>query len=413
MPKLIPFKVYRFRWTILSIYMFLVAVNQMLWITFAPITSDATKYYGVSDIWIGILSMCFMIVFVVVSIPASWIIDKYGIRVGVGIGAAFTGIFGLLRGFVTTDFDLLLMAQVGIAIGQPFILNAITKFAARWFPIEERATAAGLGTLAMYVGILAGMILTPYLIIGSGIGGMLYIYGIIAMVAAVVFVVFAKEGPPTAPCRPDQEERSLVYDGIKNIFKVKDFNWLLFIFFIGLGVFNSVTTWIENILNPRGFSNTQAGITGGLMIAGGILGALIIPILSDRYRKRTPFIILALSGATICLVGITFATSYWLLLVSGAGLGFFLLSSGPIGFQYGAEITYPTSEGTSNGMMLLMGQISGIAFIFAMDIFKSAETGSMTIPLMVLIGLMAIGILVSTRLKESSLMNKESVHKAA
>jgi len=413
MPKPTIFKVYRFRWTILSIYMLLVAVNQMLWITFAPITSDATKYYGVSDIWIGILSMCFMIVFVVVSIPASWIIDKYGIRVGVGIGAAFTGIFGLLRGFVTTDFDLLLMAQIGIAVGQPFILNAITKFAARWFPIEERATAAGLGTLAMYVGILAGMILTPYLIIGSGIGGMLYIYGIIAMVAAVVFVVFAREGPPTAPCRPDQEERSLVYDGIKNIFRVKDFNWLLFIFFIGLGVFNSVTTWIENILNPRGFSNTQAGITGGLMIAGGILGALIIPILSDHYRKRTPFIIIALAGATICLVGITFATSYWLLLVSGAGLGFFLLSSGPIGFQYGAEITYPTSEGTSNGMMLLMGQISGIAFIFAMDIFKSPETGSMTIPLMVLIALMAVGLLVSTQLKESSLMSKESVHKAA
>lgn len=412
MPDSTPFKVYRFRWIMLSIYMFLVAVNQMLWITFAPITSDATKYYNVSDIWIGILSMCFMIVFIVVSIPASWIIDKYGIRVGVGIGAAFTGIFGLLRGLVTTDFELLLIAQIGIAIGQPFILNAITKLAARWFPIEERATASGLGTLAMYVGILAGMILTPYLIIGSGIGGMLYIYGIIAVVSAVIFIVFAKERPLTPPCRPDQEERSLVLDGLKNIFTVKDFNWLLFIFFIGLGVFNCVTTWIENILSPRGFSTTQAGIAGGLMIAGGILGALVIPILSDHYRKRTPFIILALSGATISLVGITFATSYGLLLLSGAGLGFFLLSSGPIGFQYGAEITYPTSEGTSNGMLLLMGQISGIAFIFAMDSFKSAVTGSMTTPLVVLIVLMALSILASTFLKESSLMNKEKLQKA-
>ncbi len=413
MQSTIPFKVYRFRWTILVIYMFLIAVNQMLWITFAPITSDAVSYYGVSDIWIGILSMCFMIVYVVVSIPASWIIDKYGIRVGVGIGAAFTGIFGLLRGFVTTDFDMLVIAQVGIAIGQPFILNAITKFAARWFPIDERATAAGLGTLAMYVGILVGMVLTPYLIIGSGISGMLYIYGIIAMVTAAVFMVFGKEGPPTAPCRPDQEERSLVFDGIKNIFKVKDFNWLLLIFFIGLGVFNSVTTWIENILNPRGFTNTQAGITGGLMIAGGILGALVIPILSDRYRRRTPFIILALVGSTLCLAGITFATAYWLLLVSGAGLGFFLLSSGPIGFQYGAEITYPTSEGTSNGMLLLMGQISGIAFIFGMDMFKSPVNGSMTMPLVLLIVLMGISALISTRLKESAMMKKEEVHKAA
>ena len=190
---------------------------------------------------------------------ASWIIDKYGIRIGVGIGAVLTGVFGLLRGLVITDYNLLLISQIGIAVGQPFILNAITKMAARWFPIEERATASGLGTLAMYIGILAGITLTPYLTLGSGISGMLYIYGVISVVAAVVFILVSKEGPPTAPCRPDQEERSLVYDGLKNTLQTKDFNWLMVIFFIGLGVFNCVTTWIENILGPRGFSTTQAG----------------------------------------------------------------------------------------------------------------------------------------------------------
>lgn len=406
MPK-IDFKVYGTRWMMLTIYMFMVAVNQLLWITFAPITGEATKYYGVSDLRIGILSMCFMIVYIVVSIPASWVIDKFGIRIGVGIGAVFTGIFGLVRGFAGTDYNLLLLAQIGIAIGQPFILNAITKLAARWFPIEERATAAGLGTLAMYLGILLGMTLTPYLIIGSGIGGMLYIYGIISILTTAVFLVLIKEGPPTAPCLPDQEERSLVYDGFKQTLRTKDFIILMIIFFIGLGVFNAVTTWIEDILRPRGFSATQAGITGGLMIVGGIIGALFIPILSDRYKKRTPFIIIALVGATLGLTGITFATSYWLLLTSGMVLGFFLLSSGPIGFQYGAEITYPASEGTSNGMLLLMGQISGIAFIFGMDSLKSASTGSMTRSLVFLIGLMLLSILMSIRLKESIILTHE------
>jgi cyanate permease len=401
------FKVYGYRWIMLSAYMFMVAVNQLLWITFAPITSDATVYYGVSDIKIGILSMCFMIVYILVSIPASWIIDKYGIRIGVGIGAGLTGVFGLLRGLVITDYNLLLLSQIGIAVGQPFILNAMTKLAARWFPIEERATATGLGTLAMYIGILAGMTLTPYLTLGSGINGMLYIYGIISVATAVIFLVISKESPPTAPCRTDQEERSLVYDGLKHTLQTRDFNWLMLIFFIGLGVFNCVTTWIENILGPRGFSATQAGVTGGLMIFGGIVGALIIPMLSDHYRKRTPFIIVALAGATLGLAGITFATSYWILLTSGLFLGFFLLSSGPIGFQYGAEITYPASEGTSNGLLLLMGQISGIAFIFGMDIFKSTSTGSMTRPLIVLIGLMLLSILLSIRLKESSLMTMD------
>lgn len=406
MPKT-EFRVYRIRWIMLTIYMLIVAVNQLLWITFAPITGDSAIYYGVSDLKIGILSMCFMIVYIAVSIPASWIIDKYGLRIGVGIGALFTGAFGLMRGFAGPDYQWLLISQIGIAVGQPFILNAITKLAARWFPIEERATAAGLGTLAMYVGILLGMTLTPYLIIGSGIGGMLYIYGIISVVTAVVFIIFIKEGPPTAPCRPDQEERSLVFDGFIQTIRTNDFILLMIIFFIGLGVFNSVTTWIEDILRPRGFSATQAGITGGVMILGGIVGALIIPILSDRYKKRIPFIILALAGATIGLTGITFATSFWLLLLSGTLLGFFLLSSGPIGFQYGAEITYPASEGTSNGMLLLMGQISGIAFIFGMNSFKSAITGSMTRSLVLMIGLMVVSILISFRLKESVILSKE------
>jgi cyanate permease len=401
------FKVYSSRWLILSVYMLMVAVNQLLWITFAPITGDATKYYGVSDLKIGILSMCFMIVYIAVSIPASWVIDKYGIRIGVGIGALFTGIFGLIRGFAGQDYHLLLIAQIGIAVGQPFILNAITKLAARWFPIEERATAAGLGTLAMYIGILLGMTLTPYLIIGSGIGGMLYIYGIISILTSVFFIILIKEGPPTAPCSSDQEERSLVLDGFRQTLRTRDFIWLMIIFFIGLGVFNSVTTWIEDILRPRGFSATQAGFTGGIMILGGIVGALIIPILSDYYKKRTPFIIIALIGATLGLAGITFATSYWQLLASGMCLGFFLLSSGPIGFQYGAEITYPASEGTSNGMLLLMGQISGIAFIFGMDLFKSSITGSMTRSLVFLIGLMVLSILMSFTLKESVILSKQ------
>lgn len=400
------FKVYRIRWIMLTVYMLMAAVNQLLWITFAPITGDATKYYGVSDLRIGILSMCFMIVYIVVSIPASWTIDKYGIRIGVGIGAVFTGVFGLLRGFAGNDYNLLLLAQIGIAIGQPFILNAITKLAARWFPIEERATAAGLGTLAMYIGILGGMILTPYLIIGSGIGGMLYIYGIMSIITAILFIVLIKERPLTAPCRPDQEDRSLVYDGFKQTLRTKDFILLMIIFFIGLGVFNAVTTWIEDILRPRGFSATQAGITGGLMIVGGIIGALFIPLLSDHYKKRTPFIIIALAGATLGLAGITFATSYWLLLISGIVLGFFLLSSGPIGFQYGAEITFPASEGTSNGMLILMGQISGIAFIFGMDSLKSSTTGSMTHSLIFLIILMVLSILISARLKESIILSK-------
>jgi ABC-type transport system involved in cytochrome c biogenesis permease subunit len=91
------------------------------------------------------------------------------------------------------------------------------------------------------------------------------------------------------------------------------------------------------------------------------------------------------------------------LLATAFVLGFFLLSAGPIGFQYGAEVAYPAPEGTSTGLLLLMGQISGIVFIFGMDSFRS-PTGSMTPSLLVLIGLMVLSVLLCTRLRESTLL---------
>jgi cyanate permease len=395
-------KIYGYRWVVLLAFMLVVAINQLMWITFAPITGSAATYYGVSDLGIGFLSMVFMIVYIVISIPASWMIDTYGIRVAVGIGAGMTGLFGLLRGLLAHDYTFVLVAQIGIAIGQPFILNAVTTVAARWFPIRERATAAGLGSLAIYLGIVAALVLTPSLAIQSGISGTLLTYGIVSAIAVVAFFALVRERPPTPPCRPDQEERSLVFDGLKESLRVRNFVLLMLIFFVGLGVFNAVTTWIEDIVRPRGFSTIQAGNTGGLMIAGGIIGAVVIPILSDHHRKRTPYLLLAVAGATVGLVGITFATSYWLLLISALVFGFFLLSAGPVGFQYAAEVTHPTPEGTSNGMLLLMGQISGILFILGIDSFKSPETGSMTLPLTVLIGLMVLSLILCTRLREAA-----------
>lgn len=397
-------KIYGYRWVVLVVFMGVIAANQLAWITFAPITSVAAKYYGVSDLSIALLSMSFMIVYIFVSIPASWVIDTYGFRLSVTIGALLTGVFGLARGLVGDNYTLVLISQIGIAVGQPFILNALTKVAARWFPILERATASGLGSLAMYLGIVIGMMVTPWLVLNYSINSMLLFYGIAALVAAGFFLIFSREHPPTPASPPGQEERSLVFDGLKQMMRMRDFLLLLAIFFIGLGVFNSVTTWIEDILRPRGFSILQAGVIGGLMVVGGILGALVLPILSDHYRKRVPFIILSLAAATLGLVGIAFLDNYTLLMLSAFVMGFFLLSAGPIGFQYGAEITYPAPEGTSNGMLLMMGQISGIIFILGMDSFKNPQTGSMTASLLVLAGLMLIGLLLATRLKEAKLL---------
>jgi len=377
---------------------------QLHWITFAPITGEAATFYGVTPLQIGFLSMIFMIVYILVCIPASFIIDTYGLRIGVGIGALLTGVFGLLKGWFGSNYTVVCISQCGLAVAQPFILNSITKVGARWFPLHERATAAGLAVLAQYIGIVIALAATPYLTISYTITGMLMIYGVISVISAVIFLALMRDRPPTPPCAADHDVRTLVFDGLKHIFKQKDMVMLLVLFFIGLGMFNAVTTWIEQIVAPRGFKSTEAGWVGFAMMIGGIIGACIIPLLSDKYRRRKPFLMLALVASTPGLIGLTFVTSYWLLLVSGFVLGFFFMSAGPLGFQYGAEVSYPAPEATSQGLLVLAGQISGILFIYGMDVFKSPQTGSMTPSLVVLIGLSVVNILLCSRMRESSLI---------
>jgi len=371
-------KAYGYRWLVLAAYVLIAGVCEVLWITFAPVTGTAAAFYHTSDLMIGLLSMCFMVVYIPMFYPAAWLIDKKGFRASVGLGAVMTAVFGLARGIFASNFTLVFISQVGLAAAQPFIIGATTTIASRWFPVRERATATGLGTLALYLGPLVAMILTPALVLRVGFEEMLWIYGLAAALAAFVFLWIAREHPPVPPEPGAPGERILVFEGLKTMFRRRDVLFLMTIFFVGLGLFNAVSTWIEDIVRPRGFTISQAGWLGGLMLLGGIIGAIVMPVLSDKIARRKPFILIALAGLIPGLIGMTFTTSLPVLLAAGFVFGFFLLSAGPIGFQYAAEITRPIPEGASNTVLLLMGQVSGILFILAMDAFKSKATGSMT-----------------------------------
>ena len=392
------YKLYSYRWVVLAVFMLINLTIQILWITFAPITGPAAAFYGVTDLQIGLLAMSFMIAFIPLSLPVAWVIDTYGFKVAVSIGCVLMGVFGLLRGFAGTNYSLVLWSTIGIAVGQPFLLNAWTKVPANWFGVGERATAVGLITLSNLVGTALGLVLTPILTETIPLPKVQLVYGAIAAFSAVLFILLARETPPTPPGPPGSEVRALMLDGLKHAFTVRSFWLYLFVSFIGLGIFNGVTTWVENIIRPRGFTPTDAGALGALMLVGGILGAVIIPPFSDKQRKRQPFILLGLLLAIPGLIGLTYATNSGLLFGSAFVMGFFLVSTSPIGMQYAAEVTQPTPEGTSNGLIQLFGQAS-VVFVYIMEAFKTSN-GSFTPALLLAIGLLALSSLLVTQMRD-------------
>lgn len=392
------YRVYRKRWLVLGVYMLANLTIQTLWIAYAPVTAQSAAFYGVSELQIGFLAMSFMLAFLPLSIPISWLIDRFGFYPMVAVGSVITAACGILRGLAGPNYGLALAATLGMAVAQPFFLNSWTKVSGAWFPAGERATAVGLITLANLVGTAAGTVLTPILAETMAIPAIQLWYGIAAALTALLFILFAREKPATPPDASAEKERALMLHGLRNALAIKQFRRYLTIAFIGLGIFNGLTTWIEGVVKPRGFDSEQAGIVIAVMLVAGVVGAVLLPAFSDKRGKRRPFIILGLAGAIPGLIGLALARSFPLLIASSFMLGFFLVSVNPTGTQYASDIAFPTPEGTSNGLISLAGQIS-VVLVFAMEPLQRA-TGSYTLPLLCFTALLVLSVFLATTLKE-------------
>jgi len=394
------YRVYGKRWAVLGVYMLVNLTIQLLWIAYAPVTSLAAEYYGVSELQIGFLSMSFMIAFIPLSLPISWLIDKFGFYKMVALGSIIAALCGLGRGWAGNSFGIVMATTIGMAAAQPFFLNSWTKMSGAWFPAKERATAVGLVTLANLVGTAIGQVLTPVLVKTMSLAQVQLYYGIAASVAALLFILVARDKPELPPDESASAERALMIDGLKHALSLREFRNYLIIAFIGLGIFNGITTWIEGIVAPRGFNSEQAGVIVAIMLVAGVIGSVAIPAISDKKGKRIPFLVIGLAGGIPGLVGLTLGTSFWLVALSSFVLGFFLVSINPIGTQYASDIALPTPEGTSNGLISLAGQIS-VVLVYFMQALKSAKS-AYTLPLLIFAGLLVLSIGLALSLREPS-----------
>lgn len=391
-------RVYGYRWVVLAAFMGVNLTIQVLWISYAPVSSLAQSYYGVSAAAIGALAMSFMVAYLPVSFLASHLIAQRGLRFASGLGALLAGVAGVTRGLVGPHFALALLATAGAAIAQPFLLNAWTTLSSQWFPRSQRATAVSLITLANLVGAGIGMAVTPTLVDSMSISAVQLTYGGCALVAGIVFVLVARDHPPTPPDLGAGTIPTATLVGVRQALRVRPFVTFLVIAFVVMGVFNGLSTWVEEIVRPRGFSSVDAGNLGALLLLGGVVGAVVMSALSDRYQRRVPFMTLALVVAAPALLWVTFAGSVATLDAAALLLGFFMTSAFPVGMQYAAEITAPIPEGTSNGLIQLSGQAS-VVVVYLMSLTRT-PSGSFVPSLCVLAGLLLVSGLVMTRLPE-------------
>ena len=397
------YSVSKYRWIILISIIPMIVATEIFWLSFAPVASLVGAFYGVGSMAVSMLSMSYMLMYIACALPASFIVDKYGYRVSLIIGAALTAVFGALRAVFASNFAVVMICQFFVAAGQPFIINISTKVPANWFPENERATAAGLLTMGQYLGFTVPMALSPVLVESGGIPHMLTVYAIVAAVCAVVAVTFTRERPPN-PAGPEAAKENLSVSSMARLFRNRNFAYVLFIVFIAMGLFNTLLTLIEGILTPRGLTIDQAGIVGAVFVLAGIVGAVALPMVSDKLRVRIPMFRIGIALMVPLYLGLTFFREFWLVTADAALAGFCIMGLAPILFQHGAEVAYPAKEGTSYGLILMMGQISGMLFV---ALFEAIGGGTMTLPMLIAVVLTALEIPATLKMRESdTLLNQ-------
>jgi MFS family permease len=400
-------RIYPYRWVVLIAFMLINIMVQVLWICYAPIASIAAAAYGVKRDAIDLLANLFMLIYLPISFPASWAIDTFGFKKAVGFGATLMAAFAVLRALFPFSYAAALIGAIGISIGQPFLLNAFTKLAALWFPQKQRATVTGIIFLALFAGIGLGEVLGPTLLAAAGFAGMQLIYGIATTATVALFLVFARAKPPTPASPPGEDSRALVLEGLRQILKKRDVYLMSIALFLGSGIVNGVFTLIDGISKEKSLSVEQGVLLTAILLLGGIVGSIVIPGISDTIRRRKPLLLIGLFLAVPATLGLALGKDFTSEIASFFIMGFCITGLTPLAYQYGAEITHPAPEGTSNGIFALVVQASGF-LILLMDGLKNYFKGSYMPSIMGLAVLLAISGFLLCTIKESPEMHGRS-----
>lgn len=141
------------RWFILALFCILSATNGFQSLEYTIINDLLIQYYNVSSLAIDWTSMIYMVVYVLFIFPATWFLDKFGLRWTLLMGT-FGNCLGAWIKCASTNpgrFYVSFIGQTIAGISQVFILGIPPRLAAVWFGPMEVSTATAIGVFGNQV----------------------------------------------------------------------------------------------------------------------------------------------------------------------------------------------------------------------------------------------------------------------
>lgn len=300
-------------WAVVLSYSAVAGASQLLWLTYAPVTTAAAHHYGVSVTAIGWLANVFPLLYVVLAVPAGLALDRWP-RPALATGAVLTALGGVVR-LGGDGFGWALAGQLMVAVAQPLVLNAITGVVSV-LPARSRPTGIAVSSAGLFLGMVVA------LGAGAAVGGghlMALATGqaVLGALVAVVFLVVQRRVPAPVDVHVAAAEAA----GLRGVWTDPILRRIAVLAFLGFGVFVALITWLQALLEPRGISESAAGAIITVAVAVGAVGSTVLSALLEGRSVEVVLLRSALVGAVVgcCLLaaatGVVLATAGTLLAV--------------------------------------------------------------------------------------------------
>ncbi len=213
-------------------------------------------------------------------------------------------------------------------------------------------------------------------------------------------VLISPNIPRESEVMPDAKLSSnawhILYHEVQTLFTNRDYIFLFLAFTLIIGVLNGLLPLFNQILEPHGYTNSEAGTLAAVIIVVGLIGAVVGGILMEKtkaYRAIFKSYMVLAGFAGLLFFSLMYKDNFWPLLCAAGLLGFVALPLLPIMMELCAECTYPIPEEISTGILHNGGNAFGVAVVFIVQSLLTVQGPGPTPFLASTIFILAINVL--------------------
>ncbi|MEX2632064.1 MAG: MFS transporter [Tistlia sp.] len=287
--------------------------------------------FQVGGALLGGLSAFYFYAYAGLQIPVGLLVDRYGPRRMLALGAGLCGLGSLVFG-LSEQVELAYLGRLLIGAGAGFSFVGTLKLATLWFAPQRFAQLAGMTMMLGMLGGILGQAPLAALVEAFGWRGtMLVAGGAGGLLALAIWLVVRDSGlaGPAEGAPPPRAGAGELWSGIVRVLGNRQL-WVMTLIAAAMSapMLTVAGLWgVPWLMHVHGYARSEAAGTNSLLLIGWAVGSPLAGILSDRLgRRRLPLLLGALLGL-VCLVALLYlpglpgALLSALFFLAGVGMG--------------------------------------------------------------------------------------------